>query len=130
MTVDQTLEDIFTDAKSRFIYTPDQKAWGKDEYWASIKEIADKARDNSSYIFDDCDGFATYCVARLRYEGRPARYVFCQTETQEFHLVAESDGRILDNRQNEIQYLNKLPYKWISISGFKAGDPWHEIIKG
>lgn len=122
-----TADDVFADAAARFVYTPDRQAWGRDEYWASIREMERAAAARGGYVFDDCDGFATWCVAHLRAAGLPARYVFCQVETGEYHCVCECEGQILDNRQAGVMPVHLLPYIWISISGTAPGDPWHEI---
>jgi predicted transglutaminase-like cysteine proteinase len=122
-----TANDIFALAKAKFVYTPDKIVWGKDEYWATIREMEEAAGRHSGDVLDDCDGFATLCVASLRKIGSRARYVFCQTESGEYHCVAECEGEILDNRQSSVLPIHLIPYKWISISGYNAGDPWHEI---
>jgi len=118
-----TVDRVFADAKARFSYTLDRR----DEYWASIREMERAAAARGGEVFDDCDGFATLCVARLRAAGLPARYVFCRTEGGAYHCVCESAGQVLDNRQACVLPIHLIPYTWISISGLKAGDPWHEI---
>jgi len=122
-----TAESVFAEASARFVYETDQQAWGREDYWASIKEMEKAAAAHGGVVLDDCDGFATWCVARLRAAGLPARYVFCQTEGGAYHCVCESDGQILDNRQTCVLPIHLIPYTWISISGFKPGEPWHEI---
>lgn len=122
-----TVDEIFKDAKSRFGWADDSSTFGNAEYWATLKEL--QARSQRGEITGDCDDFAEMCVRALRDNGLPARFVFCQVETGGYHCVAESDGVILDNRQNFPTPQAKLPYTWISISGFAAGDPWHEIVQ-
>ncbi len=120
-----TADEIFKDIKNRFGWADDHATFGLNEYWATFQEL--QARSRRGEITGDCDDFAEMCVHALRSNGLPARFVFCQVETGEFHCVAETDGMILDNRQNFPTPQAKLPYKWISVSGLKAGDPWHEI---
>jgi len=64
-----------------------------------------------------------------RQQGMPARFVLCLTEASESHLVAEVAGWVLDNRQPDVMRRDDLPYTWLAISGFAAGDPWH-VIQG
>lgn len=98
------------------------------EHWMVPEEIrADLQR--YGIVVGDCDDFASYCVMQLRQKGIPARFVFCQCENGEYHLVCESDGWILDNRQPIVCRQDDLPYEWISISGFKSGQPWHRIVE-
>lgn len=120
-----TVDEIFNDVKRRFGWADDRSTFGKSEYWATFEEL--KARSQYGEITGDCDDFAEMCVRGLRSNGFPARFVFCQVETGEYHCVAETAGMILDNRQNLPTPQAKLPYGWISISGFAAGDPWHAI---
>ena len=122
-----TADQIFAAAIARFHYLSDQSAFGQAEHWASLAEL--KARcDKTGRIEGDCDDFAGWCVGQLRAAGLPARYVFCQTELGEYHCVAESDGLIFDNRQRVPMPQTLLAYTWISISGLRPGDAWHEII--
>lgn len=120
-----TVDEIFADAKSRFNWVSDQATFGKSEYWATLKEL--EVRSQRNEITGDCDDFAELCVHTLRANGYPARFVFCQTESGEYHCVAETNGVILDNRKAFPTPQNLIPYTWISISGFKPGDPWHKI---
>lgn len=122
-----TVDEIFTQAKALFHYTPDQVCWGKAEYWASLKEL-ESGLCKTGEIVGDCDDFASWCVGKLRENGLPARYVVCQVETGEYHCVAEHDGLVLDNRQSMVMQYFGLPYKWLSISGFNPGDDWHSVL--
>lgn len=124
MTVN-LIDAIFKDAKGRFLWKEDSLTFNKSEYWATLEELQAKAQHGE--ITGDCDDFAELCVRNLRANGFPARFVFCQVETGEYHCVAETNGIILDNRQSFPIPQAKLPYTWLSVSGFKAGDPWHEI---
>lgn len=119
------VDKIFEEAKSKFIYKTDKENFGHDEYWATFEEL----NKTPSELLGDCDDFAAYCVHRLRLSNEPARFVLCKTESGEYHLVAESNGLILDNRQLRVIHNNDLPYEWLSISGYKPGDSWRKITK-
>ena len=110
----------------KFKYAADSIVYGESEYWVSPAEIRDQL-SKQGFLAGDCDDFASLCVMRARAKGFPARFVFCQTETGEYHLVCEVKGWILDNRYREIMRKNELQYTWLSISGFAPGDPWHSI---
>lgn len=118
---------IFSEAKRMFVSTSDQSAFGKAEYWASYPELQ-AMLDKTGKLIGDCEDYASWCVHKLREAGLPARFVLCQTETGEWHCVAETDGDVLDNRQDFITPQDKLPYKWHSISGFGPREPWHRVI--
>ena len=122
------IRQIHQDALELFIYKTDAEQFKVPEYWMNKDEIKSQISITGKLV-GDCDDFAAYCVWSLREKGLKARYVFCQVENGEHHLVAECDGWILDNRQKLIAPFNDLPYKWISISGYAAGDPWRKIIK-
>ena len=62
------------------------------------------------------------------FQRNPNRLVYVKTETGEGHLVCEVDGWILDNRQPRVTERDLLPYQFISISGFKPGEPWCEVL--
>ena len=120
------LDRVFKEVTSLFIYRSDQEAWGSPEYWSSPKERCVQEQANGCVI-GDCDDFALMCRERLDNLGIQNRLVFCQVETGEYHLVCESLGNILDNRQTMVMPRQLLNYKWLAISGVKQGDPWHKI---
>lgn len=121
-----TLDAVFRSVQGRFVYEPDLTAWGKSEYWASVKEMAAQARPDGK-IHGDCDDFALLCRAELDALGIENHLVYCRVETGEYHLVCEVRGWILDCRQRSAIRRDLLPYKWISRSGVAAGQPWHYI---
>lgn len=123
-----TANEIFTEAKSRFHYLSDQANFGSVEHWASLPELQGRLNKDGSFQ-GDCDDFAGWCVGMLRASNLPARYVLCLTERDECHCVAESDGLIFDNRQNFLTSADRLPYSWVSISGYRPGDSWHRILQ-
>ena len=112
--------DIFT----RFKYIPDKVLWGIDEHWEKEDEIPD-----TGVIKGDCDCFALACRKECRKLDIPSRLVHVITETEEGHLVLSVEDWILDNRYTSIMRKRDLDelYKWIRISGYEKGDPWHMI---
>jgi len=123
---DSDIDRAFYNVLNRFIYTPDTEAWGNAEYWASPKEMAAHA-DADGFVHGDCDDFAILCRDELKKFGLRSRLVFCSVETGGFHLVCEIEGWVLDNRHKFVMSRDELPYKWISISGYVGGEPWHLI---
>jgi len=122
------VENIFHAAKERFGWADDSSTFGKNEYWATYDELIQKAV--SGKVRGDCDDFAELCVHELRATGFRARFVLCLTETDEAHLVAETEGLILDNRQVYVTPQEYLKYNWLAISGYSPGEPWHLIKEG
>lgn len=114
-------------AKHQFNYCADIAAFGKVEYWLGSDEIKEQLSHHGCLI-GDCDDFASLCIMLLRSQQIPARFVFCRTETGEGHLVAEVDGWILDNREQEVARRDDLNYEWLFISGYHANDDWHSIL--
>lgn len=121
-----TLDDVFRRVQGRFVYEPDLVAWGKQEYWASAKEMANQASADGK-IHGDCDDFALLCRAELDALGIENHLATCRIESGELHLVCEASGWILDCRQRSVIGRDLLPYQWISRSGVAAGQPWHFI---
>ena len=115
-TVKSDLDKVFAHVKSRFIYTAQDV-----ERWASAEEL-------DGEVHSDCNDFALACRAECRAVGVMSRLVVCLTETGERHLVLESVGWVLDNRQNHVVSRARLPYTWLKISGYEAGDPWRAIV--
>ena len=120
------LNRIHQAALSKFQYVSDQSRFNTQEHWMVPDELKVDLQCDGT-VFGDCDDFAAYCVMECRQQNIPARFVMCRCENGELHLVCESDGWILDNRQPIVCRQDDLPYQWISISGFKPGDPWHSI---
>lgn len=121
-----TIKNVHAWALKHFEYRTDDKYRGVEEYWSSPQEIKESLVDHKVLI-DDCDGFALLCREILDQVNIPNRLVLCQTETGEGHLVCETNGWILDNRQSEVVNFTKLGYTWHYISGYHAGDDWHEV---
>jgi predicted transglutaminase-like cysteine proteinase len=126
MTV-ELIRKVHQEALELFIYKTDTEQFKKLDHWMNKDEIQSQI-SMTGKLTGDCDDFAAYCVWNLREKGLKARYVFCQVETGEYHLVAECNGWTLDNRQRDIIPFGNLPYVWISISGYIAGKPWNKIL--
>lgn len=73
--------------------------------------------------------FAVNPQLYLRLAGHPARFIFCHCPGG-YHLVAECNGWVLDNRYTDVMtkpLLERDGYSWISASGTKPGDSWRAI---
>lgn len=122
-------QQVLNQTFKQFEYQTDSVSFGKVEYWVTLEEIESIVRQYGK-LRGDCDDFATICVGELRKLGYPARFVFCRVGG-EYHLVAECDGWILDNRYDRVsskEDLEREGYSWISISGTKPGDHWRKIL--
>jgi len=119
------LKDLHRMMFKEFDYETDMEKYGHEEYWDIIPEEF-KAGDKFS---GDCENFALACRKVVRGAGFESRLIFCTLKGQG-HCVLEVDGYIFDNRFETLStknFLEKKGYKWIAISGFKAGDKWHKL---
>lgn len=123
----RTLHHLHAAAVAQFEYCADTVAYGEDEHWVSPGEIRAQLAKHG-VLLGDCDDFAALAVMFARGQGMPARFVFCETEIGEGHLVAEIEGWIIDNRQPDVMRRDDLPYTWQVISGYAPGDPWHVVL--
>ena len=115
MSIVKELQEIFDEVyNGNFTYTSEDR-----EHWASEEDLVGS-------IKDDCDGGALYCRKKCRERGIKSRLVYCKYRGQG-HLVLEVKGWILDNRQSRVVQQQKLPYEWISISGYEKGDDWRKL---
>jgi predicted transglutaminase-like cysteine proteinase len=121
------LQQIQDYVQWRFDYTSDIEQRGVPEHWVDASELESLDSAGRGTFKDDCDGHALACRYQCRKLQIPNRLVFCQTETGEYHLVLEVEGWILDNRRRWVIDRGHCEYKWISISGYEKGDPWHEV---
>lgn len=119
------VKGVFNTVLGMFDYQTDETIWGKEEHWEDPAYIASQI--TTGKIAGDCDNFALACRFLLYKYEIHNRIAFCMTETNEGHLVCEAGGFVLDNRQTEVIPWDKLPYKWIKISGYKVGEPWKNI---
>jgi len=117
-----TVDEIFQSVMRTFHYTSDKELFQCAEYWQTVDEL------EMNGGMGDCEDAAAAFVFALRKHGHTARYVLCLTETQEAHLVAETEGMILDNRHTQVMPLDRLAgYKWLACSGDTPGEPWRRI---
>lgn len=119
----RSLHALHVACRQQFEYVADLLAFGVADHWCSPAEIRDQLSAHGC-LLGDCDDFASLAVMLARQQGMPARFVLCLTEASESHLVAEVDGWVLDNRQADVVRRDDLPYTWLALSGFAAGDPW------
>ena len=119
---------VFSLAKKLFVYESDQVVFGEREHWATQQELM--LQCSNATFTGDCDDFATWCVGSLRNYHVKARYVVCKVETGELHCIAiaDCDGDVyaLDNRQSKVVPLIELPYSELMVSGYEAGERWHQ----
>jgi predicted transglutaminase-like cysteine proteinase len=110
-----------------FEYKTDKEQHGLIEHWHDPAMI--KAALENGRLVGDCDDFVLTCRHLLWEQNVPNRLVLCADENGDGHLVLEAEGYILDNRQTKVRTIDELPYRWIKMSGYKAGDPWTEIAR-
>lgn len=126
------LKDIHRWALEHFTFMRDEARWPGQfvfDHWETDAEINAELKGGGKVV-GDCDAFAKMCWNALRARGIKARLVMCQVETGEWHLVCESDGWVLDNRQPTVMKrdeLEGLGYVWGSMSGFAPGEQWTTI---
>jgi len=119
------VKEIFKQVLGMFEYVDDKSFWNTPEHWEDPKYIAQQIETGK--VEGDCDNFALACRYLLNQAKVPNRIAMCLTEDGEGHLVCEAEGWILDNRQTRVRSWGELPYKWLKISGYKVGEPWHQI---
>jgi predicted transglutaminase-like cysteine proteinase len=113
------LNSIHASVKGGFEYRTDLEQYADVEHWVIPDDVEN--------VTGDCEDFALACRKLCRREGIPSRLVHCLTETGEGHLVLECAGYILDNRYDWVKTNTSLDYQWIKISGYEAGDDWHDL---
>lgn len=134
-----TLQAVHAWAHAHFTYVPDEERWPKGtpgttfdgDHWEMDAELIADIEQRGS-VEGDCDAFAKLCWMALRRLSLPSRLVAGNTEKGEGHLVCECQGWVLDNRQSEIvarQDLERLGYRFWSMSGFQPGEDWHNVAR-
>lgn len=128
------IDDIHADALGRFDYVSDQVAHGVPEFW-------DRPTPGPDGRFSgDCEDFAIWCWHALRDAGLSPKLAVCRTEVcpagVEFdHCVCLIDAAgagwlVLDNRQEMVQPIDRLPYSgWMRQEGGIAA-PWQSFTVG
>ena len=121
-------EDIQHKVLTHFVWKPDIELYGTFEDWRSHEDTVNKGQ----VFYDDCDGFAMTCAKMLLHAGvKPEEIMlaFCQTETNEAHLVCISEGFVLDNRSRSVWKMEEVPYNW--VSGMKLSEPgiWRMFLE-
>jgi predicted transglutaminase-like cysteine proteinase len=113
-----------------FEYVPDERKWKTNEYWVHGKDILAMAK--VGHYRGDCEDLALIERHACRQIDLPNRLVFCWVpRANGYHIILECGGWIADcnhphiMRRDDLDYL----YRWISISGYNPGDPWH-YVKG
>lgn len=127
MSIVKEIAEVLDAVHARFTYVRDIERWKTADYWISKRDGDFKARWKG-----DCEDYALLCRDELNALGIPNRLVFCRvlddTSGAPYHIVSEVAGIILDVRFRTLQTRNTLRYEFISMSGYKAGEPWHEIL--
>lgn len=87
------IKEVFYSVRSSIIYTPDQIAFGKSEYWKSWKE---EVSQGHKFLRDDCDGFALTMAEMLiarGFEKKDVAICFCAIQQpprhEEYHLLCK-----------------------------------------
>ena len=119
------LDNIHNKVLRKFTYKTDAKQYGMAEKWI----MPDEAYDGTQEFTGDCEDFALACRKLCRHSDvTNSRLVYCEDETGEGHCVLEVAGWILDNRKTKVMSRDDMrKYKWIAISGYNSGEPWHYI---
>lgn len=122
----EDLVQIHRNVWNKFTYTTDKNNYGSDEHWVIPVEFMQSKR-----FTGDCEDFAMCCRTLCRQQNIPSQLAICLDETGEHHCVLHVEGYILDNRYNKVMTVDQLTnigYKWIAISGYNIGDPWHRVL--
>ena len=117
-----SVDEIFKTVMATFRYTSDRAQFNTDDYWQTLEEL------DMNGGLGDCEDAAAAFVHKLRENGHTVRFVLCLTEDSDAHLVAETEGQILCNRQTQVLPLDRLNYRWLACSGDKPGMPWRRIV--
>lgn len=113
----------------RFDYVPDPTKWRTPDYWISRQEVLAMSTGRAS---GDCEDYAAIVRAGCREMVIPQRLIFCYVPPQGgqeggYHIGLEADGWFSDCNHPHLIERDFVPYVWISLSGYKAGDPWHYV---
>jgi len=108
----------------RFTYISDIEKYGKHEKWEGFGDIPE------GNFAGDCEMFAQAVRKELDRLGQKSRLATCGVNSDTInHCVCVYDNWVIDNiHQYPVPKSDLMTYKFIAISGFKAGDAWHEVI--
>lgn len=124
-TVDR-LKAIHRRVFDDFEYIHDIEKWKVPDYWLSKQDIL--AMSILGKWKGDCDDMALIVRHFARLDDIPNRLVFCWVpEANGYHLGLEHEGWFSDCRYPHLMRRDDVPYEWISLSGFQAGDKWHYV---
>lgn len=115
----QRIRDIHWEVKQGFTYVTDKEQYERNEHWVMPKDPFE--------VTGDCEDFALACRVLVRNKGLKSRLIFCKTEDGGGHCVLSVGGWILDNRMERVhdyQYMIKIGYRFIAMSGYEEGDTW------
>ena len=121
----KTVEKVFADVTSIFVYESDMKQFGLEDAWPSTQQLDEELKKGQ--IVGDCDDFASACQLLLSRAGIPSRLIICLTEDGGGHMVCEAGGWVLDNRQDKVMPMNDLPYVWIAATGYDDVKKWYHF---
>jgi len=122
------LRDVHELVPNNFKYKTDKSQYNKLEHWVE----PDPSYNGTTPLVGDCEDFALACRKLLRDRGIESVLIYCRDETGAGHLVLESNGFVLDNRQRSVVSVTWLlgRYTFLAVSGKNPGDPWREVLNG
>lgn len=121
----KTVENTFSDVQKMFIYESDEEQFGVRDVWPTVAQLDEELKNGK--IVGDCDDFASACNLLLGRAGIPSRLVICITEDGGGHMVCETGGWVLDNRQDSVVLMDDLPYVWIAATSYDNTDKWYHF---
>lgn len=123
------LDDVHWELKNRFIYVSDLEEHQVNDFW----QLPSEMRTTHGRVVGDCEEFALSVRAMLLERGIHSRLVLANTKPHKkkpsFHMVAEVDGWILDNRQSKVVSREDVNYRFLAISDYDLYQPWRVVIQ-
>ncbi|MCP3675983.1 MAG: hypothetical protein GY829_16165 [Gammaproteobacteria bacterium] len=118
------LSKIVSSVHDRFTYVSDIELYNVKEHWISFDDIPD------GNFSGDCEDFTQAVRKELAAIGEKSRIATCGiNSTRMNHAVCIYENWVIDNVHKWPMLKSDLQnYKFISISGFNAGDTWHELL--
>lgn len=118
----ETILSVFRQVRSGFSPITDLEQHKVEDFWQVPADL--------KHVVGDCDDFAIACRVLLWRYGIKNRLLLCYEPTGVGHLVCTTGQYILDNLQITIRKKSELEwsgYRWICISGYTPGEPWHKV---